>query len=313
MGYNSFCHVFVRLNVNVSATGLTADGAFAKLSFCASAPLRTILILRTRVRGKTGQVFGMKMAQIAQLGRADIAYLDFPGTDADKTILLIHGFASSAQVNWVGTGWTKRLNEAGYRVIAIDNRGHGKSSKFYSAEDYGPDIFAADALALLDYLKIGQCDVMGYSMGARITCWICHQAPHRVRRAIYGGMGSRIFGGSGGHELIAAGLETDAPETITDPTARAFRKFADATRSDRLALAACIRPAREKITEAMVSAISVPTLVAVGSDDDIGGSAEHLAQMMPNAEAFVMDGLDHMKATGAESYKQAALEFLERP
>ncbi|MEP0940976.1 MAG: alpha/beta hydrolase [Rhizobiaceae bacterium] len=262
----------------------------------------------------------MVKAQIAKLGRADIAYLDFPGTDPEKTILLIHGFASSAQVNWVGTGWVKRLTDAGYRVIAIDNRGHGKSTKFYSPDDYGPDIFAADALALLDHLGIIKCDVMGYSMGARITCWISQQAPERVRRAIYGGMGSRIFGGGsgsgdggGGHEVIAAGLETDAPQTITDPTAIAFRKFADATRSDRMALAACIRPAREKITREMVSAINVPTLVAVGSTDDVGGSAEELAQMMPQGEAFVIDGLDHMKATGAESYKQAALEFLERP
>ncbi|MCJ8309217.1 MAG: alpha/beta hydrolase [Rhizobiaceae bacterium] len=257
----------------------------------------------------------MTTAQIAQLGRADIAYYDYPSTEATeplKTILLIHGFASSAQVNWVGTGWVKRLSEAGYRVIAIDNRGHGRSSKFYSADDYGPDIFAADALALLDHLEIDQCDIMGYSMGARITCWISHQAPQRVRRAVYGGMGSRIFGGSGGHELIAAGLETDDPSSIADPTAMAFRKFADATRSDRLALAACIRPAREKITKEMVAAIKVPTLVAVGSIDDIGGSPEELVAMMPNAEAVVLEGLDHMKATGAESYKQAAIEFLDK-
>ena len=157
----------------------------------------------------------MTKAQIAQLGRADIAYLDYPGTDPNKTILLIHGFASSALVNWVGTGWVKFPLNAGYRVVAIDNRGHGKSSKFYSPDDYGPDIFAADALALMDHLGIDRCDIMGYSMGARITSWISHQAPERVRRAIYGGMGSRIFGGSGGYEVIAEALETDSPKSIT--------------------------------------------------------------------------------------------------
>ena len=62
----------------------------------------------------------------------------------------------------------------------------------------------------------------------------------------------------------------------------------------------------------MVAAIVVPTLVAVGSIDDIGGSPEELAAMMPNAEAVVLEGLDHMKATGAESYKQAAIEFLDK-
>ncbi|NKB53637.1 MAG: alpha/beta fold hydrolase [Rhizobiaceae bacterium] len=252
----------------------------------------------------------MTQIQIASLKQADIAYFDFPGTDDEKTILLIHGFASSAQVNWIGTGWVKLLNGAGYRVISIDNRGHGKSSKFYSPSDYGPDIFAADAVELLDHLDISTCDVMGYSMGARITAWLSYSAPRRFRKAIYGGMGSHIFGGRGGYELIAAALETDDLETISDPGAMAFRKFADATKSDRMALAACIRPSKHNITAEMVRSIQVPTLIAVGSEDEVGGSPQQLADMMPSAQAFTIEGLDHMKATGAESYKAAALEFL---
>ncbi|MEP1206052.1 MAG: alpha/beta hydrolase [Rhizobiaceae bacterium] len=248
--------------------------------------------------------------QIANLSQADIAYFDFPGSQPDRTILLIHGFASSALVNWVGTGWTKLLNEAGFRVVALDNRGHGRSSKFYTPQDYGPDIFTTDALELLDHLNIATCDVMGYSMGARITSWLSFQAPQRVNRAIYGGMGSHIFGGRGGYQAIAEALETDQPETITDLGAMAFRKFADATKSDRMALAACIRPSKHNITPEMIGSINVPTLVAVGSEDDVGGSAEELANMMPAGQAFVIDGLDHMKATGAESYKAAVMEFL---
>ena len=248
--------------------------------------------------------------QIANLNNADIAYLDVPGFESEKTILLIHGFASSAMVNWVGTGWTKLLSDAGYRVIALDNRGHGKSSKFYTPQEYGPDIFATDALELLDHLNVTSCDVMGYSMGARITSWLSFQAPERVNKAVYGGMGSHIFGGRGGYEAIAEALETDQPATITDPGAMAFRKFADATKSDRLALAACIRPSKNNITPEMIRAIQVPTLVAVGSKDDVGGSAQQLADMMQTAEAFVIDGSDHMKATGAESYKAATLAFL---
>lgn len=250
------------------------------------------------------------ISNVANLKNADIAYIDLAGPAPDKTILLIHGFASSALVNWIGTGWSKFLNDAGYRVIALDNRGHGKSTKFYSPTDYGPDLFAADALDLLDHLDVSTCDVMGYSMGARITSWLSFQAPERVNRAIYGGMGSHIFGGRGGYEIIAHALETDRPEEIDDPVAMAFRKFADATKSDRMALAACIRPSRVNVTREMVSAIEVPTLVAVGSEDDVGGSAQELADMMPDARAFVIEGLDHMKATGADSYKTAAMSFL---
>ncbi len=252
----------------------------------------------------------MTQIQIAKLRQADIAYYDFSGSAGDKTILLIHGFASSAQVNWIGTGWVKLLTGSGYRVIAIDNRGHGKSSKFYSPRDYGPDIFAADALALLDHLDIAASDVMGYSMGARITAWLSHSAPQRVTKAIYGGMGSHIFGGRGGYHLIAEALETEDPNSITDPGALAFRKFADATRSDRMALAACIRPSKHNITPEIVRSIQVPTLIAVGSEDDIGGSPQQLANMMPSARAHTIEGLDHMKATGAESYKAAVMAFL---
>jgi len=248
--------------------------------------------------------------QIAKLGDVEIAYFDFAGGNNGKTILLIHGFASTARVNWVSTGWVDALQKTGYRVLALDNRGHGQSSKFYSPADYGPDIFAADAAALLDHLNIERCDVMGYSMGARITCWLCHAQPQRVTRAVYGGMGNHIFGNRGGYEAIAEALETDDVGTIADAGALAFRKFADATGSDRLALAACIRPARMRITPELVQAINTPTLVAVGGGDDIGGSALELAKMMPNAEGFVIDQLDHMKATGAPVFKQKAIDFL---
>ena len=252
----------------------------------------------------------------AQLEGVELSYFDSSidedaGTNDDrKTILLIHGFASNASVNWISTGWLRRLVDDGYRVVALDNRGHGASQKFYSPEDYGPDIFAADAIKLLDHLNIQNCDIMGYSMGARIACWLCHQFPERVNRAVFGGMGAHIYGGRGGYEEIAQALETDEPELIEDKWGRVFRKFADATGSDRLALAACIRPSKYRITPEIVSSIYTPILVAVGSEDDVGGSAEELANAMPNATAFVMEGLDHMKATGAEPYKQRALEFL---
>lgn len=248
--------------------------------------------------------------QIADLNGHQTAYLDLEPPGATKTILLIHGFASTASVNWVTTGWAKTLNEAGYRVIALDNRGHGKSGKYYAPEDYGPDIFATDALALLDHLNIKHCDVMGYSMGARITCWLCYAAPERFRRAVFGGMGEHIFGNRGGYEEIAHALETDDMASITSAGAWAFRKFADATHSDRMALAACIRPSKVKITPEIVKEVRTRVLVAVGGEDEIGGSPSKLAEMMPNAESFVIANLDHMKATGAKEFQQKALEFL---
>ena len=220
---------------------------------------------------------------IVDTGRLEMAFLDLPPVAENTgTILLIHGFASTARVNWVNTGWTDALRGAGYRCIAIDNRGHGQSQKFYEPTDYGPDIFAADALSLLDHLGVQRCDVMGYSMGARISSWIAAHHADRVHRVVFGGMGEHIFGGRGGYEAIAEGLEADDPSAIPAGNARDFRIFADRTGSDRLALAACIRPSRQKVTPDMIASIVAPVLVAVGSEDDVGGKPEPVAAMMEN-------------------------------
>jgi len=249
--------------------------------------------------------------QISRLDGVDIAYFDIADEAPDgRVILLIHGFASTARVNWIGTGWVDTLTEAGYRVVALDNRGHGGSSKFYSPDDYGPDIFTADALKLLNHLDIEHADIMGYSMGARITSYICHSAPDRVRKAVLGGMGINIFGNAGGYDPVAEALEADDPDTVTDPRGKSFRQFADRVGADRLALAACIRRSQVQITREIIESIETPVLVAVGTEDGIAGSPHELAAMMPNAEGFDIDGLDHMKATGAASYKTKALEFL---
>ena len=96
----------------------------------------------------------------------EIAYTD--EGDGDP-ILLIHGFASNIRTNWVDTSWVKTLTNAGRRAIAIDTRGHGASEKLDDRETYAAPVMADDAGRLLDYLEIERADVMGYSMGARIT------------------------------------------------------------------------------------------------------------------------------------------------
>ncbi len=99
-----------------------------------------------------------------------IAYIDFaPASGAGDPVLLVHGFASNHAVNWVNTMWVKTLTRAGYRVIALDNRGHGQSEKLYEPAAYTPAVMAEDARRLLDHLGIERADVMGYSMGARIA------------------------------------------------------------------------------------------------------------------------------------------------
>ena len=94
----------------------------------------------------------------------EIAYID---EGAGAPVLLIHGFASNVVTNWVDPGWVRTLVRAGYRVVAFDNRGHGRSEKLYDEAVYGAELMAEDARRLLDHLDIARADVMGYSMGAR--------------------------------------------------------------------------------------------------------------------------------------------------
>ncbi|NRG18111.1 alpha/beta hydrolase [Rhizobiales bacterium] len=237
-----------------------------------------------------------------------IAYLD---EGEGEPILLIHGFASNRNVNWVYTGWVDMLVKDGRRVIAIDNRGHGESEGTHDPADYGAPTMAEDAFRLLDHLGIETADVMGYSMGARISAFLTLNHPERVKRVIFGGLGYGMISGVGSPEPIAEALEAKSLSDVTDKTGRAFRAFADQTKSDRKALAACMRSSRQKISEEEVSRITQPVLVAVGTKDDIAGSPQDLAALMPNAQVLEITGRDHMLAVGDKVYKAGVRRFLE--
>ena len=88
----------------------------------------------------------------------EIAFLD---EGAGEPIVLVHGFASNAAVNWVQPGWLSFLKGAGRRVIALDNRGHGASTQLYDPAAYHSALMAADVRALLDHLDLDRADVMG--------------------------------------------------------------------------------------------------------------------------------------------------------
>ena len=242
-------------------------------------------------------------------GEVEIAYLD---EGKGEPIVLVHGFASTKEVNWVQPGWVTTLTRVGRRVVALDNRGHGASSKLYDPAAYHSATMAEDVAALLDHLNIERADVMGYSMGARITAFLAVMQPARVRAAIFGGLGIRLVEGVGLPESIAFALEAPAPADVKDPTGRMFRIFAEQTRSDLRALAACIRGSRQTLSIAQVSGISAPVLVAVGAKDQVAGSATELATLIPGARALDIPDRDHMLAVGDKVYKAGVIDFLNQ-
>lgn len=227
-------------------------------------------------------------------------------------VLLIHGFASSVKHNWIEPDWVSFLKQHGFRVVAFDNRGHGESEKFYEPEPYAAPLMAEDGRRLLDHLGLDRADVMGYSMGARMTAFLALAHPERVRSAIFGGLGGNMVRPMAGTGPIARALEAQSIDQVTNPTARTFRAFAERTGSDLRALAACIRASRAPLTPEMVAKITCPVLVATGTEDVIGGSAEDLARLIPGAEALPIPRRDHMLAVGDRVYKEGVLAFLRR-
>ena len=242
-------------------------------------------------------------------GEVEIAYLDEGEGDP---IVLVHGFASSKNVNWVYPTWVSELRKGGRRVIALDNRGHGDSAKLYDAAAYEIAIMAGDIIALMDHLNFERADVMGYSLGSRMTAVLALAAPQRLRSAIFGGIGIGLVEGGGPGENVAKALEAPSLEDVTDPVGRTFRAFADQTRSDRRALAACLRGSRRLMTREEAAGIAVPVLIAVGTADEIAGSAAALGKIIPGAEVLDIPNRDHMRAVGDKVYKAGVLDFLSR-
>jgi pimeloyl-ACP methyl ester carboxylesterase len=242
-------------------------------------------------------------------GDVEIAYLDEGEGDP---IVLVHGFASSKNVNWVYPTWVSELKKNGRRAIAFDNRGHGESSKLYDSAAYEMGIMASDISALMDHLNIERADIMGYSLGSRMTAVLALREPQRLRSAILGGIGIGLIEGGGPGENVAQALEAPSLDDVTDPVGRTFRAFANQTRSDHRALAACLRGSRGLMTREEAAAIKVPVLIAVGTADEIAGSAPALGKIIPGAQVLDIPNRDHMRAVGDKVYKTGVLDFLSQ-
>jgi pimeloyl-ACP methyl ester carboxylesterase len=241
-------------------------------------------------------------------GDAQIAYLE---AGEGAPIVLVHGFASTKEVNWLAPGWIDTLTRAGRRAIALDDRGHGASTKLYDPARYHSAVMAQDVRALMDHLGVPRADLMGYSMGARIVTFLALAHPDRVRSLILGGLGIKLVEGVGLPETIAEALEAPSITDVTDPQGYAFRAFGQQTKSDLKALAACMRGSRQTVSREEVARITAPTLIGVGTKDSVAGSAQELARLMPNAVALDIPGRDHMLAVGDKVFKAGVLAFLE--
>lgn len=239
-----------------------------------------------------------------------LAYMDEGADGEGEPILLVHGFASNMAMNWIGPGWVAHLQDLGRRVIAFDHRGHGASDKPHDPEAYRPQRMAADAVALLDHLNVPSAVWIGYSMGARVSAFAALSHPERVRALVLGGLGLGLVTGLDDAAGIRDALLAAALDDVTGERPRMFRAFADKTGSDRVALAACIATSRDVLSADVVARIAQPTLIAVGTRDDLAGSPHELAALMPRATALDIPNREHLPATGDPVFKRGVAAFL---
>ena len=243
-----------------------------------------------------------------QSGGIRIAYR-LAGPEDGTPTLLVHGFASSYSLNWVGSRWQETITADGRLVVGPDLRGHGMSDKPHDPAAYGSHL-ATDIVNLLDHLDLARVDYVGYSMGARIGLQLILHNPQRIHRAVLGGLGN--IGAWSKAQAVAARLRGDV--SVNDPVAQFFYAFATLKGQDNdlEALAACITGPSMVVGDEQLAGIRTPVLLAVGDKDPLAGGAQRLADAIPTSEYVELPGRDHMTAVVSRQFKELAVEFLDR-
>jgi pimeloyl-ACP methyl ester carboxylesterase len=237
-----------------------------------------------------------------------------------QTVVLVHGFASDRKQNWKAPSWYDTLTGAGYRVVALDCRGHGESDKPHDAAFYSHEKMAEDVIAVMDAASFGETLLMGYSMGGYISMSLLLRRPERFAKTVIAGVGASYLDINAAEGAVADPQRRSAvadallvvdPSTITNKTARDFRAFADQAGKDRVALAACMRGSRDVFTREQLAAAKQPVLVVCGENDALTGPPGPLAAAFAHGRAVTVPKRDHMTTVGDKVYKAAVLDFFK--
>ncbi|GAA1752798.1 alpha/beta fold hydrolase [Agromyces humatus] len=231
------------------------------------------------------------------------------GDDVAPTVLCVHGFASSCRDNWVNTGWVRDLTRAGYRVLGVDQLGHGASDKPYDAAEYAMDALVADLITVLDTYLLDRVLYAGYSLGARVGWQLAVQAPEHVERAVLGGIPDGRPLARLQIEQARAYAEQGTP--VGDQVTRNYVTLAERVDGNDLravvALAEGMRTADADPDPARPP--RQPILFATGSDDAILEQSRALAAATPGGTFVELPGRHHFNAPGSRVFRQAAVEF----
>jgi pimeloyl-ACP methyl ester carboxylesterase len=241
-----------------------------------------------------------------------------------EPVLLIHGFTVNAQSQWAAPGVLKALAKD-HRVIALDNRGHGKSGKPHDPKQYGSEM-AEDAVRLLDHLKIRKAHVVGYSMGAMIACKLLVTHPDRLLSVTLGGAGGvREEAGPRRYDVLAESLEQGkgfgpliealTPAGKPRPTQAQIQEINRrlGAGNDTKALAAVLRGMKGlAVADDQLKANRVPTLALIGEIDPLKKGVDDLKGRLANLQVVVIGGADHITAFARPEFVQELRGFLDK-
>lgn len=226
-------------------------------------------------------------------------------------VTVVHGFASSTKDNWVATGWVRDLLRAGYRVIGLDQRGHGASDKPHDPHDYTLRQLAGDVEAVLDTYLVDETRYVGYSLGARVGWEVVQDVSDRVPRAVLGGVPDGIPLARLDIDQVRALVEDGAP--VTDPVTQNYVALTERVPGNDLrALLAIAGGLRESKTvdPDPSRAPQQPVLFATGSLDAIIEGSKALAAACPQGRFLEIPDRHHFNAPGSRVFRTSAIEFL---
>jgi len=243
----------------------------------------------------------------------------FPGFDgaplalnrlgAGRPVVLLHGLFSSAEVNWVRYGTAAQLAQAGFACLMPDLRAHGASAAPHDPAAYPADVLARDAAALIAYLGLDDFDLVGFSLGAR-TAARAVIGGMRPRRLVLAGMGLEgLAGWAGRQDFFRDVIDRFGTIRVGDPAYMA-QQFLKTSSVDRAAVRLLLGT-MEDTTPAALAGIAVPTLVLCGDKDNDNGSADLLAQALPDARRATIPGT-HMSCVTLPDLGRALVEFLSQ-
>lgn len=230
-----------------------------------------------------------------------------PASGDCRTVLMLHGLFSTAQMNWVKFGHAQKLVDAGCEVIMPDLRAHGDSAAPHDPTAYPDDVLAKDVAAVADALGLTDFDLVGFSLGAR-TAARAVIGGLRPRKLVLSGMG--LEGLSGWNNRAAFFIDAiDRFDEIKrgDPAFMTVA-FMKTMKVDLVAGRLLLQSVADTRPDEL-AALTMPTMVLCGDQDNDNGSATRLAETLPDAHYVEIPGT-HMGSVTEGALGDALVEFL---